>query len=57
MAMLRNPLAKAHISHMESRRLEPREYSLQPKRLNVYESALRQKPVGRVRRWTGSSAE
>lgn len=46
---------KAHMSHLESRRLEPREDSLQPRRRKVDESAHldRQKPVGRVQEMDG----
>ena len=47
--------AKAHMSHLESRRLEPREGSLQPRRRKVNESARldRQKPVGRAQEMDG----
>ncbi len=50
--------AEAHVSHPESRRLQPREDSLQPRRRKVNESAHL---VGRNRlaaytRWTGSGA-
>ena len=47
--------AKMHVSHLESRRLQPREDSLQPQRRKVDESAHldRQKPVGRVHEMDG----
>ena len=49
--------AEAHVSHLESRRLQPREDSLQPRRRKVDESAHldRQKPVGRVQEMDGQA--
>jgi hypothetical protein len=46
---------KARMSHLESRRLEPREDSLQPRRRKVDESALldRQKAVAGVQEMDG----
>jgi hypothetical protein len=47
--------ANAHMSHPGSRRLEPREDSLQPRRREVNESARldRRKPVGDVQEMDG----
>jgi hypothetical protein len=37
--------AKAHMSHLESRRLEPREDSLQPRRRKINEDSIFPRPI------------